>query len=273
MRVVRPARPTPSLWGTLPADASLAAPMCRREPCVWWQLKWRNPGALLRRTEAGAQRQASRRQATSGAAREGGPRRGADPARRRSTRVRRVAGCGVSLAVWAQSRYAVRDIRRKRGFRFPEVGRVAKQLARQSKKEKHNLQPEPLAVRQLGAAGRKPPARRAAADRLGSARGGGGDGSGPSPTVEARSQASVAVVAVNAETQAVTASQYVETRPGSERARAAIVEATGPIRSSKSCPRESEQQCSAATTTPPLGHRSVFQVGGPITVKRARRHL
>ena len=89
----------PSLWGTLPADVRRwAAPIVGVEPCVWWQLKWRNPGALLPWTGAGAQRFLRTRQATSaGAARGGGPRAAAyglvrGVARTRLRRVARIPG-------------------------------------------------------------------------------------------------------------------------------------------------------------------------------------
>ena len=153
--------------------ASLGCPDCVDvEPCVWWQLKWRNPGALLRRTGAGAQRQASRRQATSGAAREGGSRAAAYGLLRgvARTSLRRVVGIpGFQLAVWAP--VAVRRSgtsigKGKVGSAFPEVGRVAKQpSSKQSKKEK---QQQILTARTpcRRAARRrpdlKPPARRGA---------------------------------------------------------------------------------------------------------------
>ena len=93
---------------------------------MWWQLKWGNPGALLRWTGAGAQRTFAHGQANERRCREGaayGPVIGG-----LQTRLRRVARIpGGQLAVLLQSD-AVR------------------------KKEKHTmitLQPEPLAVRQL----------------------------------------------------------------------------------------------------------------------------
>ena len=108
-------------------SASLGCPDCVDvEPGVWWQLQWRNPGALLPWTGAGAQRTFAHGQRAplpgSRAAAYGLLR---DVA---GTRLRRVARIpGSKLAVLLQSD-AVR------------------------KKEKHTmitLQPEPLAVRQL----------------------------------------------------------------------------------------------------------------------------
>ena len=129
------------------------------EPCVWWQLKWRNPGALLRRTGAGAQRQASRRQATSGAAAARGGSRAAAYGLLRGvarTSLRRVVGIpGFQLAVWAP--VAVRRSgtsigKGKVGYASLKSAGWLSSLALSKAKRKNNnkyLQPEPLAVGKL----------------------------------------------------------------------------------------------------------------------------
>ena len=138
---------TPSLWGTLPADVRRwAAPIVGVEPCVWWQLKWRNPGALLPWTGAGAAPSRTLCDKTGRRCRPGGSHAAAyipllGGVRTRLRRVARIPGpaggfFALSPAV-RQSGTFIGKERRAFGQAFPEVGRVAKQpSSKQSKKKK-----------------------------------------------------------------------------------------------------------------------------------------